>query len=126
MKKSARINLIIIILFFLVIILGGVSLYLYFRSVKVLNKEDANKKEIQTLVDKVGDIVFLPSDETPTVATISDPKVLKDQVFFANAKTGDKVLIYTNNKKAFLYDPKADKLVNMAPFNVNSNDKKIE
>jgi len=64
----------------------------------------------------VGRIIVLPNDEEPTVATVTDPEKLRDQVFFANAKAGDKVLIYTKARKAYLYDPIAGKLVEVAPI----------
>ena len=31
---------------------------------------------------------------------------------------GDKVLIYSNAKKAYLYDPVSDKIINIAPLNL--------
>ena len=72
--------------------------------------------EVATLVEKVGKLIALPEDETPTIATIKQPDKLKDQAFFANAKEGDKVLIYTKARKAILYDPSADKIIQVAPF----------
>ncbi|MFH0749560.1 MAG: hypothetical protein V1917_01425, partial [Candidatus Gottesmanbacteria bacterium] len=35
--------------------------------------------------------------------------------FFANAKNGDKVLVYMNAKKAFLYDTVADRILEIGP-----------
>jgi hypothetical protein len=61
--------------------------------------------------------MVLPADETPTIATVSDPEKLKDQPFFANAKKGDKVLIFSNSAKAILYSPTEDKIVEVAPIN---------
>lgn len=101
----------------LVIILALTSAYFYKKS-----KADPNaisQTEIKSLVRKVNRLAILPSDETPTVATVSDPEALKDQTFFVDAKKGDKVLIYSNAKKAILYDPVANKIVNIAPLNTN-------
>lgn len=74
--------------------------------------------ETKALVEEIGKIMVLPSDEEPTVATVSDLEPLKDQPFFANAKIGDKVLIYTNARKAILYNPKMRKIVEVAPINI--------
>ena len=63
---------------------------------------------------------MLPTGETPTIATVTDASKLKDQAFFTNAVTGDKVLIYTNAKKAFLYRPSTNKIINIAPVNLGS------
>lgn len=79
-----------------------------------------SQKELDQIVKKVGRLVILPENETPTLATVSDPDKLKDQPFFANAKTGFKVLFYTQAKKAILYDPDKDRVVEIAPINPNA------
>ena len=83
-------------------------------------KEDATLDEVQALVAKIGKFIDLPQGETPTVATVSDPDKLKSQTFFAKAKKGDKVLIYTNAKKAILYDPTANKILEMSSLSVDT------
>lgn len=65
--------------------------------------------------------MFLPIGEIPTVATVSEPEKLKNQEFFKDAKKGDKVLIYTNARKAILYDPLADKIITIAPVSLDKN-----
>lgn len=76
------------------------------------------EKEFQDIINKVGSHIKLPENETPTIATVSDVDKLKeDQTFFRNAKNGDKVLIYQEAKKAFLYDPDADKIVDVGFVN---------
>ncbi len=72
--------------------------------------------EAKDLIEKVGRLIALPEGEEPTVATVSDPEKLKDQAFFANAKVGYKVLIYTQARKAYLYDPAQNKLIEVAPI----------
>lgn len=85
-------------------------------SVQTPAQEEAVQLEINTLIERVGKLIVLPQGEEPTVATVSDPEKLKDQVFFANAKVGDKVLIYTKARKAYLYDPEGDILLEVAPI----------
>lgn len=100
----------------LVLALGGGFAY-YFQKANT----DPNKvaqEELSEIVEKVGRLIVLPEGETPTLATVSDPEKLRDQTFFARAKTGDKVLIFTNSKKAILYDPIANKIVEVAPVNL--------
>jgi hypothetical protein len=74
----------------------------------------------------VGLLIVLPKNETPTIATVSDPSVLKNQAFFVDAKKGDKVLIYTNAKKAILYDPVIKKIINVAPVNTGDFQNKAD
>ncbi len=78
------------------------------------------QEEVQGLVERVGRLIILPEGEEPTIATVSDPQKLQGQSFFANAKVGDKVLIYTNAKKAILYDPVEDRIIEVAPVNIGA------
>lgn len=84
------------------------------------NPAAATNEETQKLIAKVGKLIELPTDEEPTVATVSDPEKLKDQPFFAKAKNGDKLLIYNNAKKAILYDPVSNKIIEVAPVNIGT------
>ncbi len=104
-----------LILVVLVIVLAITSAYFYKKSTS--NTNQASQAEVKSLVERVGRLAVLPTDETPTIATVSDPEALKNQSFFANAKKGDKVLIYSNAKKAILYDPDIDKIITIAPLN---------
>ena len=76
--------------------------------------------EVKKLVDEVGKIVLLPQGETPTIATITDIGKLKGQSFYAQAKNGNKVLLYIKAKKAFLYDPVTKKIIDIGPINIPS------
>ncbi len=79
------------------------------------------KSESQITIESVSKLISLPNDEEPTIATVSDLEALKGQAFFANAKVGDKVLIYAKAKKAVLYDPTANKVIEVAPLNIKGN-----
>jgi len=70
-----------------------------------------------SLLKKIGLIIELPAGEEPTVATITDKTKLADQAFFAPAENGDMVLIYANAKKAYLYRPSANKIIDVSPVN---------
>lgn len=71
------------------------------------------------LVEKVGKLVALPSGEEPTVATVTEREKLAGQPFFASAENGDKVLIYTKARKAILYDPDTNRVLEIAPLNID-------
>lgn len=112
---------IFLLLTVLVIALTATSIYFYQRSRRISVGSVGSDSDTKVLIAEVGKLMFLPENETPTVATVSDPSKLKDQSFFVDAKEGDKVLIYTNAKKAILYDPSAKKIVNVAPINLGTN-----
>ncbi len=82
------------------------------------SKVNATKiaEENKALLERVGAVIILPDDETPTIATVSDLDKLKGQPFFAKAELGDKVLIYAKAKKAILYRPSTNKIVELAPL----------
>lgn len=108
-----------------IVILGSLATAFYFRT--QLNQLKANpqkaaQEESKDLITKVGKLIVLPEGEEPTVATVTDTELLKGQSFFANAKTGDKVLIYTNARKAILYSPENDKIIEVAPVNIGASE----
>jgi hypothetical protein len=87
-------------------------------------KKNPNKTaqdETAATIAAVGKLIALPEGEQPTLATVTDPEKLRTQAFFASAKTGDKVLIYTNAKKAILYNPTENKIIEVAPINIGNN-----
>ena len=103
---------------------GGVAYYFYYQVSELkLDPQKAAQAETKALLARVSQLIVLPTDEQPTVATVADPDKLKDQTFFAHAKRGDKVLIYTKARKAILYDPTANKIVEVAPLNIGSQEK---
>ncbi len=77
-------------------------------------------EDTKQLVDEVGKLMVLPK-EVPTIATVTDITKLKNQPFFANAKNGDRVLLYTQAKKAILYRPSIKKIIDVEPINFTSN-----
>jgi len=85
------------------------------------NPQQIAQDQVKDLIAQVGKLVVLPSDEQPTVATVTDLGPLKDQPFFANAKLDDKVLIYAKAKKAILYRPSENKIIEIAPVNLGDN-----
>lgn len=116
--KLNRIAIIIITVVALVLV-GAVATSVYFYKKSNSNPQEDAVKELASTVKAVGRHLVLPADESPTMATVSDPEKLKDQPFFAKAQKGDKVLIYSNAQKAILYNPTEDKIVEVAPISAN-------
>ena len=105
--------------------LSGFLVYKYIHSqndVKRLsNLQESAREETRQLIKNVGKLVEIPSNETPTIATVSDASKVKDQAFFAKAQNGDKVLIFSQARRAILYRPSADKVIELAPINIGNN-----
>ena len=107
------------VIFLLALIAIPLSLYLYSRnqnSQSVLGNESTQTSETKTIIDEVGKLVELPTDESPTVASITDVNKLSGQPFFAKAQNGDKVLIYSKSGKAIIYRPGTNKIIEIAPI----------
>ena len=107
-----------------VLLIAVLSAYYFRRQVNILrrNPSQAAQEETRDVVARVSKLIILPEGEQPTLAVVTDPEKLKDQPFFAHAKKGDKILIYPNAKKAILYDPVADKIIEVAPVSIGGND----
>lgn len=97
----------------------GASGYYYYQYRK-LTKNDQTA-EINSLVKDLGEVMDLPTDETPTLATVTDKDKLANQPFFRNAANDDKVLIYVKTGKAILYRPSTRKIVDVSTVNITND-----
>lgn len=111
--------MITITIFVFLIVAVATSWYFYAQWKKALITQLAGSSdaiEIQQIVATISQGMVLPEGEDPTIATVIDREQLQDQQFFANAENGDKVLIYTNARKAILYRPSTQKIIEVAPI----------
>lgn len=79
--------------------------------------------QLEKTIQRVSKLVDLPTDETPTLAVVSNPDLLKDQPFLSKAAKGDDILIYTKAKKAYIYDPARNKIVDIAAIDLGTPSK---
>lgn len=107
-----------ILLIVAVFIAAAVAVYFWREASRLRDPQKNADAEARSVAIQVGKLVILPQDEEPTVATVSDPEQLRAQPFFANAKLGDKVLIYARARRAILYRPDENKIVEVAPLNI--------
>lgn len=108
----------------LLVAVGGVAGSIYFQQRYQDLKENPNasaEKESSRLIEAIGKLIELPTDETPSVVTIVDTTKLSDQPFFNTAANGDILLAYINSKEAILYRPSSNKIIQVASINVNQN-----
>jgi len=121
-SKSAgnKSKIFLIIAGILVVLLAGAAIYFFikYQGIKK-NPNQVAQAEVNRIVKLVGQLISLPNDESPTLATIKDKDQLKDQPFFANAQNGDVILIYTKAKKAIVYREKGNKIINVGPISID-------
>jgi len=109
------------VLIFLVLVAAGFATYFWYEAQALKkNPQRAAQEETLKLIGAISKLIVLPEGENPTIATVTDPERLREQPFFAKAKTGDKVLIYTNSRKAILYNPTQNKIIEVAPINIGN------
>ncbi|MDD5341647.1 MAG: hypothetical protein PHC97_04430 [Patescibacteria group bacterium] len=79
-----------------------------------MHQQQIIPREDKEILAKLGEIMLLP-EGTPTMALITDAAALKKQqpLFFANAKNGDRLIIYSD--KAIIYDAEANKIIQVGP-----------
>ncbi len=119
-KKHKRVSFshrtFFVIVALLLVALSGVGYfsYKYYQATK--SKDQVNKEELQRVKALVSRHMVLPTNEEPTLATVSDPEKLRGQAFFAKAEKGDEVLLYSQLQKAILYSVKKDRILEVSPF----------
>jgi hypothetical protein len=82
--------------------------------------------EDQIVLDKLKQIILLPDNITPKIATITDIEILKKNQsgFFSNAKNGDSLIMYQD--MAIIYDSKANKIIKIGPVQNNQTAQTVQ
>lgn len=124
--KLNRVPPVLYVLLLFIIALTAVHLFREYQQTKkelaTLQKGSTKEgaEENKRIVAEVGKLVVLPQGEEPTVATVSDAKLLKDKPFFSQAQNGDKVLIFSKAQQAVLYRPTVKKIIAAGPIAVQA------
>ena len=108
----------------LAVIAIGAASYLYLQNQKLQNPEamrQAQASRVLEVKDKISRLMTLPSDETPTLMTVTDKDKLKSQAFFKDAENGDLLLIFPQAKKAIIYRESANKIINAGPIAISTD-----
>lgn len=128
MKKKSNKALPIVVSVLAVLGIGA-AVFFYLENQQIKNDparlaeatKNAATNEAKELKNKVAKLMQLPSDEEPVVATVSDREKLQDQAFFKDAQDGDRILIFTEAKKAVIYREKDNRIINVGPIAVTSD-----
>mgnify|MGYP007132575560 CR=1 FL=1 len=105
----------------LVVALAAAGYFYWQYTTLKSNPETVAAEKTTRITDKVSKLYALPN-ETPTVAEISDKEKLKEQAFFQNAQNGDYLLLYPNAKLAIIYREAENKLINVGPISLSSDE----
>ena len=130
-KSSKKVSYLYMVIILLLVALVGLGVFGYFKyrqltkensrlssdNQRLSNPEESAKTEIARLKSDIAKLVEVPSGEEPTIATVTEIGKLKDNPFYAKAENGDKVFIYAMAKKAFIYRPRTNKIIEVAAIN---------
>ena len=96
---------------------GALNIYLTYRLMTVPAIIPVQDKSAE-MISAISKLVELPSNEAPTVVVIDDPEILKKQGLFPMSESGDVILVYKGEKKAILYRPITNKIIDISVINI--------
>lgn len=74
-------------------------------------------KEVESYVKKVAALIAIPKDEVPKVIVLNNAaEIAKQQPFFVGTKDGDVFLAFNKTKKAIIYRPSENIIINVGPI----------
>lgn len=113
------------------LLLGGGGTYYFYNQYQQTqralveaqaNSQEAQAAEVESLVAQVGELMELPSGETPTVATIRSTENLAEHPFLSRGQEGDRLLIYTGESRlVVMYRPSTDKIVAVGSVSIQES-----
>lgn len=118
-KKKSPIKKILTISLLFLLLCGG--LWFSFQKSESLRtifsiNPKTEQEAMSRYLSQIGHLMLIPKDDTPVLATVEDPDLLiKQQAFFQGSQKGDVVIIFPKNRRAVLYSPKRNIIVNAGP-----------
>lgn len=108
-------------LLFVGVLMGGGFFAYQQRYAAAGNSQEAtgDLNDVTYVIGRVSRHMVLPSDEMPALLTVTDNAKLTSS-FLKQAKNGDKVLVYQTNKKAILYRPGTDRIIDVGPVAIDN------
>lgn len=99
---------------------GLLSYSFYSQNKSLQNPNKNSERQVASLIKKIDRHIELPR-ETPKVGTVTNIQKLQKIPFLSHARTGDKILFFVKSKKAILYRPSIDKIIEAATLKLDEN-----
>ncbi|EKE07226.1 MAG: hypothetical protein ACD_18C00149G0003 [uncultured bacterium] len=118
----------LISLLFVFMLFGFFGTYYFYNKYDQIKKDPniVSQKEVDNTLDSVKKLMLLPSEETPSMATVLDKSKLTGQAFFDNVENGDKLLIFPKAMQAIIYRPDTNKIIKVGPIFLNEDGETVE
>lgn len=114
-------NKLFLLLVIVLVIISGFAFDFYKKAGAMkANPQVSVEQKTEDIVSRLGKLIILPEGETPVIMVVNDIEKLNKDPFFAKAKNGDNVVFYRNSGKIYLYDPVANKVLEIAKINLET------
>lgn len=113
----------------LIVVLVGILFIIFYKNFdnnshkKIPSEQNININD-REILNRLNKLILLPENTQPNIAEILDIEALKEQQpnFFANAKNGDRIIIYP--EMAIIFSVTENKIIKIGP--VLNNVKNVE
>lgn len=120
-KKNKIIKIGLATLFIAAILIGLGLIFYYFNGKKEKETNANPQPQPESIQTIVGRLIELPSEEVK-IATVTNKEKLRSHQFFERAENGDKALIYMESKKAILYRPSINRIIEVMYISMDKNE----
>lgn len=100
-----------------VIVIGLLLLFLL-PSGDIAKDGKITEREAQKVKAEVAKLINLPQEEPVMALVTNADQLIAEQPFYQGVTNGDVLIIYPQARKAVLFNPRTNKLVNVGPVNV--------
>jgi hypothetical protein len=105
----------LIVLFLLLVLIGGYFGYRYWTSPKAIAARI--EKQNMKMISDISKFMRLPQGDKPIFYEITDPvSISKTQPFFSGSEKGDRLIIFPTSSKALIYNPTKKMIINVGPI----------
>jgi hypothetical protein len=100
-----------------VIVIGLLLLFLL-PSGDIAKDGKITEREAQKVKTEIAKLINIPQEEPVMALVTNADQLIAEQPFYQGVTNGDILVIYPQARKAILFNPRTNKLVNVGPVNV--------
>ena len=101
-----------------VVIVIGLLLLFLLPSGDIAKDGKITEREAQKVKTEIAKLINLPQEEPVMALVTNADQLIAEQPFYQGVTNGDVLVIYPQARKAVLFNPRTNKLVNVGPVNV--------
>ncbi len=126
-KRNGGFGAVLLAVLLAVVIAGAGGTYYFYSQYQEAKRQlkevsSTGQNQVQEMVGEVGKLMELPTDETPTLATIKNTENFTEHPFLSKGQADDKLLIYPQSKMVIMYRPSSKKIVAVGTVNIQQTE----